>query len=258
MSSRKKLSDREIAERIAETERTKAETDRMRADFKSGMTVSEVKEKYSINSTNLRKRFGGRLPTPEGVTKGELEAIERQEQAVNMYADSLRGVSYKDIAKKYGVSVTTVHKRLSDLDIDLSPAVTQMYRQQEFAKLNLLEQRMWKEMDKDYYVVNHGKVIIDPDTGAPMRDVNPILQIADRMLKIADRRAKLGGFDNPEKFVVEHNVSEIHVTEVRDLVEQARLEAQRQEAALRDLARKPVAEIEAVDAEIVEDSDVPG
>jgi transposase len=246
-SPNKKLSDREVAERIAETERIKAETERIRADLKDGMSVAEVLDKYNISRSTLRTRFKGRIPTPSGLTKSELEKVERKEQAVNMYADSLRGLTYKEIAKKYGVSVDTVRTRLDNLDIDLSPALIQSYRQQEFAKLNLLEQRMWKEMDKDYYVVNHGKVIIDPDTGAPMRDVNPILQIADRMLKIADRRAKLGGFDNPVKFEVEHNVSEIQVTEVRDLVEQARREALEQENKLRALA---------LDAAVTEDAEV--
>lgn len=254
-SPNKKLSDREVAERIAETERIKAETERIRADLKDGMSVAEVLDKYNISRSTLRTRFKGRIPTPSGLTKSELEKVERKEQAVNMYADSLRGLTYKEIAKKYGVSVDTVRTRLDNLDIDLSPALIQSYRQQEFAKLNLLEQRMWKEMDKDYYVVNHGKVIIDPDTGAPMRDVNPILQIADRMLKIADRRAKLGGFDNPVKFEVEHNVSEIQVTEVRDLVEQARREALEQENKLRALALEAAV---TEDAEIVEDSDVEG
>ena len=254
-SPNKKLSDREVAERIAETERSKAETERIRADLKDGMSVAEVLDKYNISRSTLRTRFKGRIPSPSGLTKSELEKVERKEQAVNMYADSLRGLTQAEIARKYGVSATTVLKRLEDLDIDLSPALIQSYRQQEFAKLNLLEQRMWKEMDKDYYVVNHGKVIIDPDTGAPMRDVNPILQIADRMLKIADRRAKLGGFDNPVKFEVEHNVSEIQVTEVRDLVEQARREALEQENKLRALALEASVN---EDAEIVEDHDVKG
>jgi Mor family transcriptional regulator len=221
-SPNKKLSDREVAERIAETERIKAETERIRADLKDGMSVAEVLDKYNISRSTLRTRFKGRIPTPSGLTKSELEKVERKEQAVNMYADSLRGLTYKEIAKKYGVSVDTVRTRLDNLDIDLSPALIQSYRQQEFAKLNLLEQRMWKEMDKDYYVVN-------------------------RMLKIADRRAKLGGFDNPVKFEVEHNVSEIQVTEVRDLVEQARREALEQENKLRALA---------LDAAVTEDAEV--
>jgi hypothetical protein len=84
-----------------------------------------------------------------------------------------------------------------------------------------------------------------------MKDSAPVLSAADRILKIMERRAKLGGFDAQEKITVEHNISEIQVTEVKDLVEKAREEMRLQEQALQARA----IEAGAVDAEIVNEAD---
>lgn len=232
-----------------EYEERQKQTAAMKEDLESGMPPGEVMVKYDISKSALYDRFNRRLPKPTGVTKKELEKVQRDEQTVNMYADSLRGMTMGEIATKYGLTVTTVSRRLKDLNIDLTPAAVQVYRQQEYAKLNLLENKLWSALDKDYYVVNHGKVIIDPDTGTPMRDINPVLSVADRLLKIQDRRAKLGGFDAPTKVEVDHSVTEIQVTEIKDLVEQARRDQLRQEEMLR---RKEL-EDGAVDAEIVDE-----
>lgn len=234
-----------------EYEEMKRETAAMKEDLESGMTQGEVLSKYGISKSTLQRRFQGRVPSATGVTKKELAKIQRDEQTVNMYADSLRGMSTREIGKKYGVSQTMVQRRINSIEVDLTPAAIQVYRQQEFAKLSLLEQKLWKRIDDDYYTVSHGKIIINPETDEPLVDVGPVLAIADRLLKIQDRRASLGGFDAPARIEVDHSVTDIQVTEVKDLVERAREEMRLQEESLR--AKAIESNIE--DAEVVDTDD---
>lgn len=247
----RKLSDEEIAEREQAVQERKEQKERIKEDLESGMVQKEVLQKYQIDHYALRKMFNDRVPKAKGLTKREMDAVIRKEQDANMYADSMRGMTVDQISTKYGLAKSTVYQRLNNIDIDLSPVAIQVYRQQEYAKLENLEKKMWGLLDDEYYVVNHGKVMIDPMTGQPMKDSAPVLSTADRILKIMERRAKLGGFDAAVKVDVEHNISEIQVTEVKDLVEQARAEIRQQEEALKARAL----EAGAVDAEVVSDSD---
>jgi DNA-binding Lrp family transcriptional regulator len=256
------LSPEQIEQRNRAVEERRAEREAIKRDLENGMVLGDVYKKYHVDHTALRKLFSGRIPRAKGTTKKELQRIQRDEQTVNMYADSLRGMTMQDIGKKYGLTPTTVSRRIADIRVDLTPAAVQVYRQQEFSKLNLLEQKLWGMIDDDYFVVNHGKVIIHPETGQPMKDSAPVLSAADRILKIMERRAKLGGFDAQEKITVEHNISEIQVTEVKDLVEKAREEMRLQEQALQARAIEAgavdaeiVNEAGAVDAEIVNEAD---
>src|SRR3546814_17280944 len=61
-------------------------------------------------------------------------------------------------------------------------------------------------IDEDYYTVSNGQVVY-LETGDPVPDIDPIMKIVDRILKVAERRAKLLGLDKPVR--VEATVQQV-------------------------------------------------
>ena len=112
------------------------------------------------------------------------------------------GLSFKGIAERMGCSPGAAHGRVNRaLRLMAGPAPEQL-RQQEIAKLDLLEQAAWKVLEDRHLRVDHGRVVTDD--GVPIEDDAPVLAAIDRVLKIQDRRAKLVGLDAPTK--VRHEV----------------------------------------------------
>ena len=73
----------------------------------------------------------------------------------------------------------------------------------EVARLDLLLREAWTVMKARHVAVNNGRVIMDPDDPTkPLPDHGPVLAAIDRVLKIAERRAKLLGLDAPTKVTV--------------------------------------------------------
>ena len=70
------------------------------------------------------------------------------------------------------------------------------HRDIEIGKLDLLEERLWTMIDEDYYTVSQGHVVY-MDTGDPVPDIDPVMKIIDRLLKVMERRSKLLGLDKP-------------------------------------------------------------
>lgn len=71
----------------------------------------------------------------------------------------------------------------------------------ETVKLDTLEQAAWEVLRRDHVVVQHGKVV--RLNRRPLADDAPVLQAIDRLLKIAERRARLRGLDAPTKVEVD-------------------------------------------------------
>jgi hypothetical protein len=67
----------------------------------------------------------------------------------------------------------------------------------ETVKLDALEQAVWEVLRREHIVVQHGKVVYL--RRKPMVDDAPVLQAVDRLVKIAERRARLRGLDAPVK-----------------------------------------------------------
>jgi hypothetical protein len=71
-------------------------------------------------------------------------------------------------------------------------------RSLELARLDALQGRTWAVMEREHVTVSHGKIIRGED-GKPLRDDGPLLAAVDRLLKIAERRARLLGLDAPTR-----------------------------------------------------------
>lgn len=72
----------------------------------------------------------------------------------------------------------------------------------EEAKLDALERAAWKVLRARHITVQHGKIVRDED-GNPVIDDAPTLNAIDRILKIAERRARLRGLDAPVRTKIE-------------------------------------------------------
>jgi hypothetical protein len=72
----------------------------------------------------------------------------------------------------------------------------------ELERLDALYKAAWEVLERPHLTVSHGKVVklTRPDgTEMTLRDDAPTLQAIDRLLRIAERRAKLLGLDSPVK-----------------------------------------------------------
>jgi hypothetical protein len=107
---------------------------------------------------------------------------------------------YREIAAALGVSEDVAEKdyqraveaRKGAFDAQRDPAVAI-----ETAKLDALEQAAWEVLRREHIVVQHGKVVYL--RRKPMIDDAPVLQAIDRLVKIAERRSRLRGYDAPVK-----------------------------------------------------------
>lgn len=100
------------------------------------------------------------------------------------------------VADEMGCSVFRVQKLLNKYTPKLLEKDASHHRDIEIGKLDLLEEKLWAMVDEDYYTVSNGQVVY-LETGDPVPDIDPILKIIDRILKVAERRAKLLGLDKP-------------------------------------------------------------
>ena len=72
-------------------------------------------------------------------------------------------------------------------------------RRIELDKLDALERVLFRDLSRIRPVVLRGKVVVDPFTGEPLIERAADLVVVDRLLRIADRRAKVRGIDAPRR-----------------------------------------------------------
>lgn len=96
------------------------------------------------------------------------------------------------------LSQTTVHRRIQ---VEIDAAVTPLAvaaRQTELDRLDNLAQRVLKVIEMRHFVTQYGEFVIDEETGQRLLD-DAGLRGVDRLLHIAERRAKLLGLDAPQQ-----------------------------------------------------------
>lgn len=91
----------------------------------------------------------------------------------------------------------------------------------EIAKLDALERKAWEILRAEHALVSHGRLIVGED-GQPLPDTGPVLAAIDRVLKVADRRAKLLGLDTPVKADLTVHQVDARDAELIELVNEAR------------------------------------
>lgn len=163
---------------------------------------------------------------------------EKAEQQVQAYTLSLRGHSLREIGRLMGVSHETARKLISlEADARVLPLADQL-RKQQLDRLNEMRMAALAVLEREHVHISEGRVVRDkdPETGEVLGaivDDGPVLAAIDRLVKIEDRMAKLLGLDAPVQqeiaATVEHKPSE-----VLDLINRARRQAEEDEARLRE------------------------
>jgi hypothetical protein len=133
-----------------------------------------------------------------------LDQAERRNKAIEMRRV---GIPWEKIADEVGYSspaaaAADIYKVLSDRTREMGDAVAGL-RSIEADKLDAMERVVIQIMRKPHILAQQGRVVIDPTTGMPAEDPGPLFQCIDRLLRIAERRAKLLGIDTPVKAQVE-------------------------------------------------------
>ncbi|MFL1903093.1 hypothetical protein ACJWDR_28910 [Streptomyces tauricus] len=146
------------------------------------------------------------------------EKAERDTEAARLHA---HGYTDGMIAEKLGypsIQAAREGRRKVLAEITQAPAAEIIELEvrkldMELVRLEHLERDVRKVLDAEHITVSNGKVIIDPRTEQPLADDSPILQAADRLVKIedarrrnAERRARLLGLDAEQKVSVSGSV----------------------------------------------------
>lgn len=133
-----------------------------------------------------------------------LTVAERRTKAIEMRRV---GIPWEKISDEVGysspaVAAADIYKVLADRTREMGEAVAGL-RSIEADKLDAMERVIINIMRKPHILAQQGRVVIDPSTGKPAEDPGPVFQCIDRLLRIAERRAKLLGIDSPVKTQVE-------------------------------------------------------
>lgn len=133
----------------------------------------------------------------------QVDTAERRTKAVKL---RLAGKTWQAISDELGyagapAAHTDVTRALDAARKELA-LVTEQHRELELQRLDDLEAKVRAVLDGAHITVQHGRVVKDDD-GVPLADHDPLMRAADRLLKIAERRAKLLGLDQP----IKHEVS---------------------------------------------------
>jgi len=157
------------------------------------------------------------------VYPAKLTNVDLAEQQRTCYELRLRHHTIREIAALTGLSVGTVHKRITDeIETTVSP-YREQYRVLERERLEGISRRLLDMMSKPHYVIEKGQVLTI--AGEPVEDIAVTLACTDRFLKVQERRARLEGLDAPVK--VDVDASEVPVpAEALSMIERARQQAE--------------------------------
>jgi len=149
------------------------------------------------------------------------ETVERRQRVVDL---RIRGWQWTQIAIELGVSYQRCQQLYDEAMTLVNRASVEKARELENMRLDAMEMSVWKVLDTAHVVIQQGKIVgiyvgveRDPETNEVLRDHNdkpvirtepvpddaPVLQAVDRLLRIADRRAKLNGLDASIKIKLE-------------------------------------------------------
>lgn len=133
-----------------------------------------------------------------------LAGAERDAEAARLRA---QGLAYREIAEALGYADASGAYKSVTRALNAVPAeAVDELRAVELARLDDLTRRAWAVATKTHPVVAaNGRVVLGPD-GEPLVDDGPVLHALDRLLKIAERRARLLGLDAAKKYEVKQQV----------------------------------------------------
>lgn len=137
---------------------------------------------------------------PDGRFARTIEGAERDTEAARLKA---RGLSYNQIARDLGYAdhagaYKAVQRALAAVPVE---SVDEL-RAVQSAQIDDLTARAIEVLESTHYAfTQRGDLVFGPD-GQPLIDDMPVLHAIDRLIRLAERRAKLMGLDAPARHEV--------------------------------------------------------
>lgn len=158
---------------------------------------------------------------------------QRAERAAHAYELRLQGLTIAAIGRELDLAGSTVHEMLTEYSAQRLDPLADEYRRIEQDRLDDYTAKAYEVLVAEHVLVQHGKVIYDPETGAPMRDLAPKLAALDRLVRISERRSRLLGLDAVIKADVTVTQVDPRDLELVQLITEAQAKTAREEAELR-------------------------
>lgn len=126
----------------------------------------------------------------------------------------LRGFTMREISERSAtecpigrhMAISTVHKRINAELAARPQATANQLRELELSKLDEQERKIRAVQDREHWLIQAGEVVRDAKTGSPIVDDKAVLQAADRLARIGERRAKLLGIEAPQQIVTDATI----------------------------------------------------
>lgn len=126
---------------------------------------------------------------------------ERDAEAARLRA---RSMTYRQIGSTLGISPMAAHDAVRRALADTLQEAGDDVRALELDKLDALERVALAVLEREHIVVSNGRVaMLD---GSPIPDSGPVLATVQTLLRVAERRAKLLGLDQPAKVTVDGGI----------------------------------------------------
>jgi hypothetical protein len=167
-------------------------------------------------------------------TAPRVDAAARDARALELRA---AGLSFRQIGRQLGCGTTTAYKRVGrGLDRTLREPADRV-RTLELHRLDQLTAAAMAVLGARHVLVQAGRPVLDPVSGDPYPDHGPTLAAIAALLRVAERRARLLGLDQPTRVDAQVHAEAYTVSAIDH--ELARLRA---DLALLDPADPPAAE----------------
>jgi hypothetical protein len=158
-------------------------------------------------------------PRAAGKFVRSVETAKRDAEAARLRS---RGRTYPQIAEELGFcDKGAAHHAVARVFDGFKVEARDLLIKIELDKLDMMTRAVIDVLEGQHYVVSDGQIVYigakdDPDHRELLLDDAPVLHAVDRLLKIADRRAKLLGLDAPKRVEVSDTTPDLDAA-VRDL-----------------------------------------
>lgn len=151
----------------------------------------------------------GRPRQSEKLAQAKLDA-----EALDLLAE---GMTIRQAAAVQGVTPSTIHARYRRALALVPVQSAEEYRRIWLDRLELQYRAALRVQTTPHLTVSNGNLIIDPRTGDPLLDDAPVLQATVAIVRIAERVARITGFDAPTKSAVTITTEDVVDAEIRRL-----------------------------------------
>lgn len=140
---------------------------------------------------------------PDGKLVQTIDSVNVDARACELRS---RGWSYLRIGEELGIDGSAAYERVQRGIARVINEPAEAARQFELERLDRLWIKAEEILEAEHIVVQHGKIVYDPDTGSTLTDHTVPLQAIGTLLKVQERRAKLLGLDAATKTQVSGGV----------------------------------------------------